>query len=82
MMEYLKWLPLLTVIARHPHSVQALQDSIPDVERIASRFQPYTEDVQALISELTSVVRQIQGLPPVVAHALTLVDAITQEKSQ
>jgi len=80
MMDYLKWLPLLSVIARHPHSVQALQDSIPDAERIAARFQPYAEDVQQLISELSSVVRQIEGLPPVIAHALTLADALTQEK--
>ncbi len=68
MMEYLKYLPLLSIIARHPHSVQALQDSIPDVERIAQRFAPFQDDVQQLLAELEAVLRQIEGLPPAPAN--------------
>ena len=63
MMDYLKYLPLLAIVARHPHSVQALQDSIPDVERIAARFAPYQQDVQQLFGELETAIRQIEGLP-------------------
>ena len=63
MLNYLKYLPLLSIIARHPHSVQALQDSIPDVMKIAARFQPYQDDVRELMAEIESAMRQIEGLP-------------------
>jgi hypothetical protein len=84
MLDYLKWLPLLAIIARHPHSVQALQDSLPDVMRIASRFQPYVEDTQQLVAELMAATRQIEGLPAIkppaaFTHALNLIESLTED---
>ena len=62
MMEYLKYLPLLSILARHPKVVQALQDSIPDVEKIAARFQPIAVEAQQAISEFETAIRQIEGV--------------------
>lgn len=62
MFAYLKYLPLLSVIGKYPAVVKVVSDSLPDAEKIAARFQPIQGDVQSLIIELETAIRQIDGL--------------------
>ena len=63
MLEYLKYLPLLAIVAKHPNVVKAISDSIPDIEKIAARFNPIAAESQQAINELETALRQIEGLP-------------------
>jgi hypothetical protein len=56
MLQYLKYLPLLSILAKHPNVVKAISDSIPDIEKIAA-------ETQQAITEFETAIRQIEGLP-------------------
>ncbi len=63
MMQYLKYLPLLSILSRHPVIVQAFSDSLPDVEKISARFAPHTTELQQMVGEIEAMLKQIEGTP-------------------
>ena len=63
MLSYLKYLPRLSIIAKHPVLVQALSDSLPDVQKISDRFTPHVAELQQMVAEIVTMLKQIEGTP-------------------
>lgn len=57
---YMKYLPLMGVVARYPDVIQAGQASIPDVQNIVGRFP--TKRTQQFVAEFMAMLRQIEGV--------------------